>query len=118
MKWDLLVKALMSNATLGTLKPGAEAETHMVLVKPKVVDSTRLELSRPIPTEHGRTVVVSVAEVGERDADRRQWLAVSAATLQSAYGEPEPDYPRSVVRENNLRLGEKRTRMGDTWRFG
>jgi hypothetical protein len=69
---DLPVKGLMSNAPLGTLKPGAEEEIHMVLVEAKVVDSTHLELSTPIPTKHGRTVVVSVAEVGERDADRQQ----------------------------------------------
>ena len=77
----------------------------MVLVEAKVVDSTHLELSRPIPAAKGRTVLVSVAEAGEHDADRQQWLAVSAASLHSAYGEREPEYAPSVVRERNPDYG-------------
>ena len=77
----------------------------MVLVEAKVVDSTHLELSKPIAARQGLTVLVSVVESGQKDAERQQWLAASAASLQSAYGESEPDYPASMVRENNPDYG-------------
>ena len=73
----------------------------MVLVEAKVVDSTHLELSRPIAARQGLTVFVSVAEPREKDAERQQWLAASASSLQAAYGESEPDYSPSMVRESN-----------------
>ena len=73
----------------------------MVLVEAKVMDSTHLELSRPIKTTRGRTVLVSVADPTEKDAERRQWLAGSAASLQTAYGDSEPEYAPSMVRESN-----------------
>ena len=68
----------------------------MVFVEAKVIDSTHLELSRPIGSAQGRTVVVSIAEAGEADAERRQWHAVSAAALGAAYGQSEPDYSPSI----------------------
>lgn len=34
----------------------------MVLVEAKVIDSTHLELSKPIETPHGQKVLVSLAE--------------------------------------------------------
>lgn len=73
----------------------------MVLVEAKVVDSTHLELLRPIGADQGRTVFVSVAESLERDVERQQWLAASCETLRAAYGESEPDYTPSMVRESN-----------------
>ena len=73
----------------------------MVLVEAKVVDSTHLELSKPIPAALGQTVLVSVSEASEWDADRQQWLAMSAASRESAYSESEPDYLSSMVKESN-----------------
>ena len=70
----------------------------MVLVKAKVVDSTHLELSQPIATRKGLTVLVSVAESADKDAERQQWLAASAESLRAAYGESEPDYSASMVK--------------------
>jgi len=77
----------------------------MVLMKAKVVDSTHLELSEPIAARKGLIVFVSVAELGDKDAERQPWLAVSAASLDAAYGESEPDYPVSMVRESNPDYG-------------
>ena len=73
----------------------------MVLVEAKVVDATHLELSRPIATRRGRTVFVSVAESGEKDLERQEWLAVSGDGIRAAYGDSEPDYTPSMVRELN-----------------
>ena len=77
----------------------------MVLVQAKVVDSTHLELSRPIAAPQGGTVFVSVAELAEKDAERQQWLAASTASLQAAYGESEPQYSPSMLRESNPDYG-------------
>jgi len=73
----------------------------MVVVKAKVVDSTHLELSQPIAAPGGETVLVSVAESGEQDDERVQWVATSAEALRSAYGESEPDYTPAMIRESN-----------------
>ena len=77
----------------------------MVLVKATVVDSTHLELSEPIAARKGLTVLVSVADPGDKDAERQQWLAASAESLGAAYGESEPDYPGSMVKESNPDYG-------------
>ncbi len=73
----------------------------MVLVKAKVVDSTHPELSKPIATHNGLTVLISVAESGDEDAERQQWLTASTASLRSAYGDSEPDYSATMVKESN-----------------
>ena len=77
----------------------------MVLVEARVMDPTHLELSRPIAAGRGRTVFVSVAESAEKDADRQQWLANSASSLQAAYGDSEPEYTPAMVRERNPDYG-------------
>lgn len=73
----------------------------MVLVKAKVVDSTHLELLEPIAARKGLTVLVSVAESGDMDVERLQWLTASAESLCAAYDESEPDYSVSMVKESN-----------------
>lgn len=73
----------------------------MVLVEARVMDATHLELSRPIAAGAGRTVFVAVAESSEEDAERRQWLDGSAASLRGAYSETEPEYTPAMVREKN-----------------
>ncbi len=77
----------------------------MVLIEAKVVDSTHLELSKPIEARKGLTVLVSVAEARDRDAERQQWLAASAESLHTAYGESEPEYFASMVKESNPDYG-------------
>ena len=73
----------------------------VVLIEAKVVDSTHLELAKPIAARQGRTVLVAVAEAGEEDSERQQWLAASALSLQAAYSDAEPDYPASRIKESN-----------------
>ena len=73
----------------------------VVLMQAKVVDSTHLELSKPIAGHKGRIIIVAVAEGGEEDGERQQWLAASASSLGAAYGESEPDYPATKIRESN-----------------
>ena len=77
----------------------------MSLLEARVIDSTHLELSKPIGAAQGETVFVSVTESPEGDPERQQWLAASCDTLQSAYGESEPHYSFSMVRESNPDYG-------------
>ena len=50
-------------------------------------------------------MLVSVAESADKDAERQQWLAASAESLRAAYGESEPDYSASMVKESNPDYG-------------
>jgi hypothetical protein len=96
---------LKSDCPSGIVGYDVEEGRDVVVVKAKVVDSTHLELSEPLAVRKGLTVLVSVAEPGEKDAERQQWLAASAERLQAAYGESEPDYPASMVKESNPDFG-------------
>lgn len=73
----------------------------MVVLQARVVDSTHLELSEPIDAQEGQRVIVSLAGTGDEDADREAWLSASADALRMAYGDAEPDYASSLVREAN-----------------
>jgi hypothetical protein len=73
----------------------------MVFVEAKVIDSTHLELSEPIETPHGHKVIVSVAEPTGEGEERGNWFYLAAQGLQSAYGESEPEYKASMVKEPN-----------------
>ncbi len=73
----------------------------MTVLEARMIDATHLELSEPVDLPAGRKLVVSVVEAGESFDDRRQWLAASAAGLQDAYGDSEPDYSLDQVREPN-----------------
>ena len=73
----------------------------MELVQAKVVDSTHLELSRPIAASCGVKVFVLVTGLTDADAERRQWLDGSAQSLGRAYGDSEPEYSQAMVREAN-----------------
>lgn len=73
----------------------------MVLVQAKVLDPTHLELARPIEASRGGTVLVVVAGSAEADAELQQWIDGSSESLRRAYGDSEPDYTPSMVRESN-----------------
>ena len=77
----------------------------MVFLEAKVLDSTHLELSRPIAAPSGGMVLVTVSDFGQGDDERREWVAFSALSLRSAYGENEPDYTAERIRENNPEYG-------------
>ena len=73
----------------------------MILVEARVLDSTHLELATPIAAGRGQTVLVSVVETAEEHPERQPWIAASTAALASAYGDSEPEYPPSMVKEAN-----------------
>ncbi|MBN1423533.1 hypothetical protein JXA88_03150 [Candidatus Fermentibacteria bacterium] len=77
----------------------------MVVVQARVLDPTHLELAKPIAISRGRNVFVVVTESTGADAERQQWLAGSSESLRNAYGESEPEYTPSMVREANPGYG-------------
>ncbi len=78
----------------------------MVLVQARVLDSTHLELDRPITASRGGHVLVVVAESTDADAERQQWLEASSGSLRNAYADSEPEYNPAMVREINPGYGE------------
>jgi hypothetical protein len=75
--------------------------SEMVTVRARVLDPTHLELDTPIAAVRGGDVFVVVTESNDADAERQQWIDGSAESLGSAYGDSEPDYTPSMVRETN-----------------
>ncbi|UCH96388.1 MAG: hypothetical protein JSV88_05935 [Candidatus Aminicenantes bacterium] len=73
----------------------------MVFVEAKVIDSTHLELSKPIEAPRGGKVLVSVAEPTGEGGERGDWFSLAAQGMQSAYGDSEPEYELSMVKEPN-----------------
>ena len=73
----------------------------MVLIQAEVVDATHIALSKPVDGPAGRKVLVAVAELADQDAEYEAWLVLSGNGLRSAYGDSEPDYMPSMVRELN-----------------
>ncbi|HBA85088.1 MAG TPA: hypothetical protein DCZ95_13445 [Verrucomicrobia bacterium] len=77
----------------------------MVLVQAKVLDPTHLELARPIAVGRGGNVFVVVTESTNAEAERQPWLDGSSESLRNAYGDSEPEYTPSLVRETNPGYG-------------
>ncbi len=77
----------------------------MLLVQAKVLDSTHLELAKPISAGRGGKVFLVITESANADVERQQWLDGSAESLRTAYGDFEPEYTRSMVRETNPGYG-------------
>ena len=55
----------------------------------EVTDPTHLTLQSPIPLPSGSRLIV---EIREESAEHEEFVDSSAALLESAYGEDEPDY--------------------------
>jgi hypothetical protein len=73
----------------------------VAIVRARVVDSTDLELAQPLAATQGEEIPISIAEPGDDDTERQEWIAASLANLSRAYGDSEPDYSSYVVKEKN-----------------
>ena len=71
-----------------------------MVIQARVIDTTHLELLKPIDLPEGAHVSVSVADAG-LDDEHAQWLEVSLAALQAAYGDDEPEYSLEMIKEAN-----------------
>lgn len=68
-------------------------------IEAQVIDDTHLRLLQPIqlPKLTRVRIVVSPSE----DDEHAAWLLASAAGLNRAYGDDEPEYPTELVKEPN-----------------
>ena len=73
----------------------------MTVLEARIVDATHLELTDPVDLPVGSKLIVSVVEIDDEIEARRQWLSASERTLSAAYGDSEPDYPLSLIKEPN-----------------
>jgi hypothetical protein len=78
---------------------------EMVFVQARVLDSTHLELATPITASRGGKVFLVITEQANSDAERKPWMDGSSESLRAAYGNAEPEYTSSMVRENNPDYG-------------
>jgi len=63
-------------------------------VEAEVADPTHLVLMKPLEVPAGSRVWL---EIGAEVPEHEEWLAVSGASLERAYGSEEPDYSRAGV---------------------
>lgn len=79
----------------------------MSVIEAKVMDPTHLELSRPLDADLGARIFVVVSESPQAEAstEQHEWLEVSTDGLRAAYGEEEPDYPSTMIKEDNPDYG-------------
>jgi hypothetical protein len=61
----------------------------------------QLDEAFKLPT-HARLLVTILPETSD-DAEREQWFALSKSGLAAAYSDDEPDYPSSLVRQNDTK---------------
>ena len=62
-------------------------------------DGKQILLDQPYELEPDQKLLVSVVETrGDEDDD---WYAPSVAGLARAYGDDEPEYPTSLIKERN-----------------
>jgi hypothetical protein len=62
-------------------------------------DGEHILLDEPFELEPNTKLLVTV--LAETDADRDSWLRLSVEQLEAAYGNDEPEYTLSSVRELN-----------------
>jgi hypothetical protein len=78
----------------------------MEVIRATVLDATHLELSHPIDVLPGKMILVSMGEADGDDSERLEWIALSADSLSAAYGDDEPEYSPSMLREHNAEYKE------------
>lgn len=64
-------------------------------------DGERILFDEPFEMEPNTQLLITILR--EKDDERLSWLRVSAKRLEAAYGDDEPDYTLSSVRESNPR---------------
>jgi hypothetical protein len=63
-------------------------------------DGEQIRLDEPFDLAPNTPLTVIVGGA-ESDSGRREWLLLSSQGLEAAYGEDEPEYPLSMIKEPN-----------------
>ncbi len=79
-------------AILGCMKP-LTLRAHF--------DGEHIQLDEPYALQAGTPMMVMVQRNPSDDPEREDWLRLSQQRLADAYGDDEPDYPLSLIKEPN-----------------
>ncbi len=64
-------------------------------------DGEHIQLDEPFEMRPGTPVLVMVPGGSSVDPERAAWLQLSQRRLAEAYGDDEPDYPLTLIKEPN-----------------
>ena len=64
-------------------------------------DGEHIRLDEPFELEPDTPLTVTIWPKAVEDEEREDWLLIAGAGLERAYGEDEPDYPLSLLKEPN-----------------
>jgi hypothetical protein len=62
-------------------------------------DGTQILLDDPMELQPNTKLLITVIQ--ERGMERGTWLTFSAQGLAGAYGDDEPEYPLTLIKEHN-----------------
>jgi hypothetical protein len=72
-----------------------------IIALPAHFDGERICLDEPFELEPDTKLIVTVLPKQETDNEHEGWLLLSGQRLEAAYGENEPEYPSSLLKEVN-----------------
>ena len=64
-------------------------------------DGEHIQLDEPFELQPGTPVTVMVLHESSADSEHADWLRLSQQRLAEAYGDDEPEYPLSLLKEPN-----------------
>jgi len=64
-------------------------------------DGEQIHLDEPFDLEPGTPLTVTVHSDPPTDPEREDWLRLAGQCFEAAYGDDEPEYPLSLIKEPN-----------------
>ena len=64
-------------------------------------DGQQIQLDEPFELEPDTKLLITVLPKQPGDVERNDWLNLSTAALENAYGEDEPEYSLELITEAN-----------------
>lgn len=72
-----------------------------MIAVPAHFDGERICLDEPFDLEPNTKLIVTILLGQESDNEHESWLNLSSQRLEDAYGEDEPEYSSSLLKEVN-----------------
>ncbi|MCP5054879.1 MAG: hypothetical protein GY940_47375 [bacterium] len=76
-----------------------------MITLPAHYDGERICLDEDFDLKPETKLIVTILPEEEEDDERNGWLRLSGQSLKNAYGDNEPDYPASLIKEPNPTYG-------------
>lgn len=91
---------------VGESLPAYQADSSLSMAVPLTslygsYDGETIRLATPYTFQPGDRLIITVLPHDEELAEREEWFALSAAGLEEAYGDDEPEYTLAHVKERN-----------------